>query len=199
MQRIVVPGEKISDTPMRMEGTIVENNATYSTLMAMYDDQTKVLVPLEGLWYPRRDDTIVGVVEEDKLNTYVVGLNAPYKGLLITKFVDIELHAGDTIAAIVKELDKTQTVMLMRPRTLVGGKLLSVKASKVPRIIGRGNTMIKELSEGTGCSITVGNNGVIWLKGGNIDLATKAILKIEEEAHTAGLTERIKEMLQKER
>ncbi|MDE1860262.1 MAG: hypothetical protein KGH72_00925 [Candidatus Micrarchaeota archaeon] len=195
MQRIVVPGEKISDGQLRLENTITENNATYSTVVAIYDEEKKTLLPLEGLWYPRYGDTVVGVIEEDKLNTYVVNLNAPYKGLLLTKFTEIEITTGDVVEATVKELDKTQTAMLMRPRKLSGGKLLSVKPSKVPRIIGSGNTMLKELTEGTGCSIMVGNNGIIWLKGKNVDLATKAILKIEEEAHTSGLTERIKEML----
>jgi exosome complex component RRP4 len=199
MQRIVVPGEKISDAPMRLEHTIVENNATYSTVVGAYDDEHKTLVPLEGLWYPMHGDTIVGVIEEDKLNTYVVNLNAPYKGLLLAKFTEIEITTGDVVEGMVKELDKTQTAMLMRPRKLVGGKLIAVKPSKIPRIIGKGNTMIKELSEGTGCNIIVGQNGMIWLKGGNIDLATKAILKIEEEAHTTGLTERIKQMLQSEK
>ena len=85
--------------------------------------------------------------------------------------------------------------MLMRPKALEGGKLISVKPSKIPRIIGKGNTMVKQITDGTGTSIIIGLNGLIWLKGGNIDLATAVILKIEEEAHTSGLTERIKAML----
>ncbi len=37
---------------------------------------------------------------------------------------------------------------------------------------------------------------MVWLKGGNIALATTAIRKIEDEAHTSGLTERIKNLLE---
>lgn len=197
MQKIVVPGEKIADTPLRLDDGLVEKNATYSTVIGIYDDERRTLIPLEGLWYPRRDDKIVGVIEEDKLNTYVVDLNAPYKGLIISKFVDTPFAAGDAIEAMIKEVDKTKTAILMRPRRLAGGKVMMVKPSKIPRIIGKNDTMIKQIMDFTKSSIVIGLNGVIWMKGGNIDLATAAILKIEEEAHTNGLTDRMREMLQK--
>jgi exosome complex component RRP4 len=195
MQKIVVPGEKLSDAQIRIENTISDSKGTFSCIMGSYDDEKKVLVPLEGLWNPKRDDQVVGVVEEDKGNMYIINLNAPYKGLMLSKFLEFELKAGDIITAIVKELEKGGTVMLLRPRVLEGGKIISVKPSKIPRIIGKGNTMIKQITDGTGSSITIGLNGVIWLNGGNVDLATSAILKVEEEAHTSGLTERIRDML----
>ncbi|MDE1823331.1 MAG: hypothetical protein KGI00_00505 [Candidatus Micrarchaeota archaeon] len=197
MQKIVVPGEKIADAQLRLDDGLVENNATYSTVIGIYDDERKTLIPLEGLWYPRRDDRVVGVIEEDKLNTYVVNLNAPYKGLIISKFVDTPLAAGDSIEAMIKEVDKTKTAILMRPRRLAGGKVMMVRPSKVPRIIGKNDTMIKQIMDFTKSTIVIGLNGVVWMKGGNVDLATAAILKIEEEAHTSGLTERVREMLQK--
>ena len=85
----------------------------------------------------------------------------------------------------------------MRERKLYGGKIIDVKPSKVPRIIGKNNTMIKQLTEGTKSTIIVGMNGRIWIKGGDVALTTKAILRIQEEAHTSGLTDRIREMLEK--
>lgn len=195
MQRIVVPGEKVNDTPIRIENTITDKNGTYACILGVYDEEKKALVPLEGLWLPRHGDTVIGIVEEDKANMYIINLNAPYKGIALSKFMDVELSVGDMIVATVKDLEKGGTVMLLRPQALQGGKLMSVKPSKVPRIIGKANTMIKQITDGTGTSITIGLNGVIWLKAGDIDLATKAILKIEEEAHTTGLTERIGQML----
>ena len=41
-------------------------------------------------------------------------------------------------------------------------------------------------------------NGIIWLKGGDVELATKAIMRIQTEAHVSGLTDRIKEMLEQQ-
>jgi exosome complex component RRP4 len=196
MSRIVVPGDELADKPIRIEHSIVEGGKTYATIMGMYDDEKKMLTPLEGLWYPRSGDTVIGVIEEDKFNVYTVDMDAPYRGLIFSKDVEENLVTGDIIEASVKELDKTNTVMLTRPRRLKGGKILYVKPAKVPRILGRGNTMIKQLSMDTKSNIIVGMNGLVWLNGGDMDLATDAILTIQREAHTSGLTDRIKTMLE---
>ncbi len=196
MQRIVVPGERLHDKPIRIENTITDNNGTYSCILGSFDDESKVLIPLEGLWQPKNGDTIVGIVEEDRGTTFTVNLNAPYRGLVISKFLEADIRAGDIVVATIKELEKGGTAVLIRPKPLEGGKMMSVKPSKIPRIIGKANTMVTQITAATGTSVIIGLNGIIWLKGGNIDLATAAILKIEEEAHTSGLTDRIKEMLE---
>ncbi len=195
MQRIVVPGERLHDKPIRIDNTITDNNGTYSTILGSFDEETKSLIPLEGLWQPRNGDTIVGIVDEDRGTTVTINLSAPYRGLAISKFIEDEIRAGDIVVATIKELEKGGTAILMRPKPLVGGKLIKVKPSKIPRIIGKANTMVKQITDSTGTSFVIGLNGIIWLKGGNIDLATAAIIKIEQEAHTSGLTERIKAML----
>ena len=195
MRRIVIPGEQIDDKPLRILDSIVENNKTYSTVLGLYDDEKKSLVPLEGLWYPNRDDQIVGIIEESKLNTETVILNAPYKGLIISKYSEGKVATGDFIEASVKELDKTGTVILTRPRVLRGGKIIKIKPSKVNRLLGKNNTMIKQISEGTGTRIIIGLNGMIWLNDGDIDLAIESIGVVCDEAHTSGLTERIGKMV----
>jgi exosome complex component RRP4 len=55
--------------------------------------------------------------------------------------------------------------------------------------------MIELIKKKTGSEIYVGQNGVIWIKGGNKEKAIEAILTIEKEAHTVGLTEKIAKML----
>jgi len=195
MQRIVIPGEKLVDSQIRIENTISDKNGTYACVIGYYDDERKSLIPLEGLWQPRQGDNIIGVVEEDKGNMYLVNLNAPYKGLILAKFIETELNAGDFITATVKNLEKGGTVILLRPQRLAGGKLISVSPSRIPRIIGKGNSMLNQITTGTGTKIVIGLNGIIWLNGGKMDLATSTILRIEEEAHTTGLTDRIQKML----
>ncbi len=191
MRRIVVPGELIEEKPLRILDSIVENNKTYTTVMGLYDDEKKTLVPLEGLWYPNRDDQVIGIIEESKLNTDTVILNAPYKGLIISKYSEGKMSSGDFVEASVKELDKTGTVILTRPRILHGGKIIRVKPSKINRVLGKNSTMLKQISEGTGTRIIAGLNGMIWLNDGDIDLAIRAIEIVCAEAHTSGLTERI--------
>ncbi|MGC8479810.1 MAG: KH domain-containing protein [Candidatus Micrarchaeia archaeon] len=195
MRRIVIPGELISETPLRILDTIVENNKTYSTIIGLFDDEKKTLIPLEGLWYPNRDDLVIGIIEESKLNTDIVILNAPYKGLIISKYSEGNMKTGDVIEANVKELDKTGTVILTRPRVLRDGKVIRIKPSKVNRLLGKNNTMINQISEGTKTKIIVGLNGLIWLNGGNLDLAIKAIETVCSKAHTSGLTEKIGKMV----
>ena len=195
MQRIVVPGEKLTSTPVRIENTISDKSGTYTCIMGYFDEDRKSLIPLEGLWQPRSGDNVIGVIEEDKGTMYLINLKAPYKGLALAKFVDAELSAGDVVSATVKQLEKGGTVMLLKPTRLNGGKIMAVSPSRIPRIIGKGNSMLKQITEGTGTTIVIGLNGIIWLRGGKIDLATMAILKIVEEAHTTGLTERIKVLL----
>ena len=145
MQRIVVPGEKINDTQIRIDNALTDRNGTYACILGIYDEEKKILVPLEGLWLPRHGDTVIGVVEENKANMYIINLNAPYKGIALSKFMETELSVGDMVVATVKELVKGGTVMLLRPQSLQGGKLMSIKPSKVPRIIGKSNTMIRQI------------------------------------------------------
>ncbi|MEM0094756.1 MAG: KH domain-containing protein [Candidatus Micrarchaeaceae archaeon] len=195
MNKIVIPGEMIYDKPLHIDGVQIIDGKTYSTILAVYNESQKMLIPLEGSWTPRRGETVIGIVEDARLSSYTIDLNSPFKGIVVAKFVSSRLKIGDVIEAKVKEMDETNTAVLIYPRKLFGGKIIDIRPSKVPRVIGKGNTMLNQLIEGTKSNIIVGMNGRIWIKGGNIALATKAILRVEEEAHTSGLTERIKEML----
>ncbi len=195
MKRIVVPGDLVDEKPVHLMDAFIEGNKTYATVISVYDDDKKTLIPLEGLWYPRKDEIVIGVIEEAKLNTYTVQLNAPYKGIIISKYAESSMANGDMIEASVKELDKTGTVVLSRPRVLNGGKLLRIRPAKVHRLLGRSNTMLRQITDGTGTMIKVGMNGVIWLRGGDTDLATDAVMRIQDEAHVAGLTDRIGSMV----
>lgn len=195
MDRIVVPGELLAEKPIRSENTIVEGNRTYATVLSLFDEGKGILIPLENVWYPKHGETVIGIIAEIRLNSYNVDLNSPFKGLILSKFSETRFSQGDIVEAVVRGIDETNTVMLMRAMPLYGGKVVDIKPSKIPRIIGKGNTMLNQLIKGTNSSIKVGTNGRVWIKGGNASLATEAILRIQEEAHTAGLTERIKEML----
>jgi len=57
--------------------------------------------------------------------------------------------------------------------------------------------MVKLIKEKTGCNITVGQNGVIWIKGNKIKdelKAKKAILFIAEKSFIDGLTEEVNKL-----
>ena len=82
-------------------------------------------------------------------------------------------------------------------RKLQGGIVVEISAAKVPRLIGKAGSMISLIKNKTGCFITVGQNGRIWIKGENDALAIEAVKKVEELAHTSGLTDKIDEFLTK--
>jgi len=58
--------------------------------------------------------------------------------------------------------------------------------------------MISMIKDATECYITVGQNGLVWISGPSFEkekLATDAIKKVEQLAHSEGLTDKISEFL----
>lgn len=206
----------ISDKIIRMPNAIVEGGKTFTTVIGMLDEEKGSFVPLETVWYPRQGDFVIGIVENVKNNVSTMNLSSPFRGLILPPRRSFgrdrggfgrdreeerqeEMQVGDIASAFVREVkrESDQIILILeRPRKLFGGKVMAVRPSKVPRIIGKMNTMLKQLEAGTHSSILVGLNGVVWLKGGDTLLAIKAINQIQEEAHISGLTERINKLLE---
>ncbi len=59
--------------------------------------------------------------------------------------------------------------------------------------------MINAIKKKTDCTIIVGQNGRVWIKGEAEDLARKAVQKVNQEAHTDGLTEKVSNWLDENR
>jgi exosome complex component RRP4 len=59
--------------------------------------------------------------------------------------------------------------------------------------------MINMIKDQTHCEVIVGQNGVVWVKGepSMERVAEKVINMIEDQAHTSGLTDRVRNMLAK--
>ena len=83
-------------------------------------------------------------------------------------------------------------------RKLSTGRVIEVQPTRVPRIIGKQGSMISMIKESTGCNIIVGQNGIIWISGPDSKkerIAENAIRKIEAEAHSSGLTDKMNNFL----
>ena len=103
---------------------------------------------------------------------------------------------GDALFAKIAMIDEVRSTELNDAQKLPPGKLIKVSSVKIPRIIGKKNSMIDMIKATTGCDIFAGRNGYVWIAGkGNAPLAEKAIKMIEAQAHTTGLTDRIAEYL----
>jgi exosome complex component RRP4 len=78
-----------------------------------------------------------------------------------------------------------------------GGIIVDIAPTKVPRLIGKKGSMINMIKDKTNCKIVVGQNGLVWVKGDeDMEQLTKDVIHlIEAEAHTSGLTNKIKNKL----
>ena len=79
---------------------------------------------------------------------------------------------------------------------------MNVNPNKVPRIIGKEGSMINLIKDNTGCNITVGQNGLVWIKGDKVEdelYAKKAIMFVTEKSFASGLTDEVKKWFEKEK
>ena len=75
------------------------------------------------------------------------------------------------------------------------GLIIDIPATKIPRVIGKKGSMIALLKNLLHSKVFVAQNGRIWIKGKSFEherLLIDTIRKIEREAHTSGLTDRIR-------
>jgi exosome complex component RRP4 len=193
--RLVVPGDLLEESPRAVAHAFVDGGKTFSSVLGLYDSGSGKLVPLEGPYTPSLDDTVVGVVTYVKFSGYALNLNSPYEGFLSSKEVRDTFKLGDVLVSRVKDVDEVSSVDLTEASRLEKGEIIEIPAVKIPRVIGKNSSMIRMIQEATGSEIIAGKNGRIWVRGGNSALAVEAILKIEKEAHTSGLTDRVSAFL----
>ncbi|MEM7816697.1 MAG: exosome complex RNA-binding protein Rrp4 [Candidatus Aenigmatarchaeota archaeon] len=211
-RRLVLPGEELG-YGIAGSGTYIEKGVVVSKILGLADERngTKFVIPLSGVYNPKRGDGVIGIIKDIVSSKWLVDINSPYLATLslsdaLNEFIDLTKEdltkyydINDVIFTKVLNVSRNKLVTLTmkekRCRKLYGGTIIKVTPSKVPRIIGRKGSMVELIKEKTGCQIVVGQNGLIWIKGENKRLATEAILKIENYAHKVGLTDKIKEFL----
>lgn len=215
-KQIVIPGDFLSDDFKKAgEGTYVIEGKVYSNLYGLVSEKKNKIrvVPLTGKYYPSVGDLIIATVTEITFSNWIMDIKSAYEGLLhISEYprrIDSAdmmkyLNVSDSVLVMVKEVTPSMKVELtMRDsklKPITSGRLVEITPSKVPRIIGRGGSMISMLKNETNCNIFVGQNGVIWITGREQDMnkAIYTINLIEKEAHTNGLTDRISRFLKEE-
>jgi len=182
------------------------------------------IIPLAGKYIPKVGDFVIGVVTAVQGSLWLVDIFSPYKAALSEKDSTGErrvrefdrrerresedseemkrkLPSGSVIYAKIREISVYKKVFLTLGETpakvLKEGHVIMVSPVKVPRIIGKKNSMVNMMQEETGCSIVVGQNGAVWMNGSeeDIELAVSAIREVERRSHVQGLTEKIKNMI----
>ncbi|MFH1623483.1 MAG: exosome complex RNA-binding protein Rrp4 [Candidatus Aenigmatarchaeota archaeon] len=212
---IVIPGEYVDDKKGRKLGNDVyeEGEKVFAKVLGIpiVNENEIKIIPMSGVYIPNISDNVIGVITEVGISGWTVDINSPYIAFLpvadgVDEFVDTSrtdisrfFDVGDALFCKISKVTKNKTTRVsmraMGARKLLGGSLMKVKPVKIPRVIGKGGSMINMIKDRTGCVLYVGKNGVIWMRGENKAKAIEAILTIERESHTTGLTEKIANML----
>ena len=214
IRQIVLPGAFLAkaDEKKAGKGTFIENGGIYSARLGILEERGNYInvIPLSGVYEPNVGDTVIGIVEEAMRNAWLIDINAPYPALLGVEESPWKINYGETakylkagemVIAIIARIDEARNIELTmkgKPcRKIEDGFIVEIQPTKVPRVIGKNASMLSIIKKYTGCWIFVGQNGRIWLKcpEEKLGVAIEAIKKIESEAHTVGLTQRIEKML----
>ncbi|MFB6244976.1 MAG: exosome complex RNA-binding protein Rrp4 [Candidatus Nanohaloarchaea archaeon] len=176
-----------------------------------YSGSSVRVVPMSGRYIPEEGDIVIGEISSVSFSNWRVELDSPYEAMMkidvaVDEYVDLDdddltnyFKVGDTIVTEVVNVTQGYDVNVgmedKRCRKLKGGRIIEISPSKVPRVIGKKGTMVRQIKNETDTKIIVGQNGLVWIKGEKENLATRAVRKVEEEAHTEGLTDEIAEWL----
>lgn len=220
-KQLVTPGDLIAEGEyIAGENTFVENGKIYASRVGIleYENKRVDVVALKAFYIPRAGDIVIGTITEVGFNGWTVDINSPYIALLRASDVlsrpfkpqkdDLPqvLDVGDLVVAKIVSYDRTHDPQLTVAEPGLGkitrGQIIKITPTKIPRVIGRKGSMISTIKQETGCNIILGLNGVVLITGKTLEdeqLALRAILKIEQESHTSGLTDRITQMLREEK
>jgi len=212
--KIVLPGEMVDELKGRKAGigVYMDGEKVYSQVVGvprigMYEVS---VVPLSGKYIPQFGDKVIGVVQEVEISGWLIDINSPYMGFLpvsegVEEYVDARADLtkfyakGDILFCRISRVTKSKSVQCsmrdMMARKLNGGTVIRVTPSKIPRIIGKNGSMINLIKDATGTEISTGQNGYVWIKGRDKELAIESILTIDRESHLPGLTEKIEKMV----
>jgi len=214
-REVVLPGEELEERKGRKlgNGVYFEGDKIFSKVLGMprIDENEISVTALSGTYTPRVGDKIVGVIDTTEISGWSVDINSPYMAFLpiseaVDEFVDRDrtdltryFDVGDIIFCRVSKVTKNMVVQVSMDdysaRKLINGTIVKVTPTKIPRIIGKAGSMVTLIKNKTGCDITSGQNGVVWIRGEEKSKAIEAILMIDRDSHTVGLTEKIEKFL----
>jgi exosome complex component RRP4 len=217
-RKIVIPGEVIvkGNDYLPGEGTEKKGEEIIAIKYGLVEEVERLIkiIPLSGIYNPRRGNVVIGKVENINFNGWNINIGAPEStflslmevpGYVNKNELDDVMDIGDMVVAKIWGVNRRGIDLSIKSRGLGKidkGIIIKINPNKVPRIIGKEGSMIKLIKEKTDCNITVGQNGLIWIKGNEIEnelFAKKAILFVTENSFISGLTEEVTKWFDKEK
>lgn len=218
MRKITIPGEIIvsGNSYLPGEGTERRGKDVVALKYGLAEESGKLIkvIPLSGVYIPRRGNVVLGKVENITFNGWVVNIGTAGTAFLpigeVPRYVDKNgldevMSIGDMMVSKIQEVNRRGVDLTIKSRGL--GKLdegivVEVNSNKVPRLIGKEGSMINLIKDETKCNITVGQNGLIWIQGEKIEdelFAKKAILFVAENSYLDGLTDETKKWFERKK
>jgi len=217
-RKIVIPGEVIvkGENYLPGESTEKKGDEIIALRYGLAEESNRLIkvIPLSGSYQPRGGNVVIGKVEMITFNGWVINIGASDNGFLslteVPRYVnkggmDEVMDMGDMVVAKIVSINKRGIDLSVKSRNLgkiEEGIIVKINSNKVPRVIGKEGSMVNLIKESTGCNITVGQNGFIWVKGEKIEdelLAKKAILFVTEKSFVEGLTEVVQKWFTEEK
>ena len=220
-REVAVPGDLIAEGNYKPgEGAFKSGDQIIASIVGLIMIKGRIisLIPLLGPYIPQEDDFVIGKITDTSMNSWRVDINSPYQAMLsVSNAVERNSYdstrdriqsfykVGDMILARIISNDRIMgpslTIMERGLGKLKRGRVIKFPPVKIPRLVGRRRSMINMIEKETNTRIEIGQNGLVWINGRSIQdelLAEKATRMIELEAHTTGLTDRVREMVQTE-
>lgn len=215
-RKYVIPGELIVEGKYRPDANVIQkDDKFYSTRigMAEFGYESIRVIPLSGPYIPRIDDLVIGKVINSSAFGWDVDISSIFPAYLPAASVygrdynpgqeslSDMLRIGDLIVVQIAAFDRTRDPLISINGQGLGkipnGDIVKISTTKVPRLIGKKGAMIKTIEAGTGCRLTIGQNGVIVIVGprDGINRSLGAIKLVEEDAHMADLTQKVQNLL----
>ena len=213
-REIVVPGELLSTDRKMMagRGTTRRDDKIYANQLGIKNIRANYVnvIALRGKYLPQKGDVVIGVVIDVGPLNWTIDINSSEPVSLHVNNVPWRvdygdtkrfLRVGDTVLLKIMAVDSLNNVEPTLKgtglRKLTGGFLLEISSSKVPRVIGKGGSMISLIRSYTRCRLFVGQNGLIWVEGSTdmMPRVANVIRMIEKNAHELGLTDRVRDYL----
>ena len=217
-RKIVIPGEVIAsgEDYLPGEGTEKRGPEIVAIRYGLAEESNRLVkvIALSGVYQARRGNVIIGKVENITFNVWVVDIDSPIGAFLplseVPRFVSKEAMAevfdiGEMVVAKILGVNGRGIDLTIKSRGLGRideGMIIKVNSNKVPRVIGKEGSMIGIIKKETGCEITVGQNGLIWVKGNKIEdelFVKGAIMFVAEKSSTSGLTEEVQKWFDKQK
>ncbi|MFC2137925.1 KH domain-containing protein [Bacteroidota bacterium] len=167
------------------------------------------VTPVSGAYYPKRGNAIIGTIVDITFNGWLINFGGAQNAFLpvseVPRYVNKNemaefLDFGESVIVKVWDVKSRGVDVSMKMRgfgKIDGGMIISIGPNQVPRVIGREGSMVKMIKAATGCDVTVGQNGKVWIRGKNTDMevsARKIVEFIGENVLTSGLTEKVEKM-----